>query len=86
MDRQTFFILCNLLRTVASLSLTEIVDVEEMIAMLLHVLTHGVKNRVIQMKFVWFGETVSRYFNLMLLAVVRLHDKLIMKSVPVTNT
>ncbi|KAA0033262.1 retrotransposon protein [Cucumis melo var. makuwa] len=48
MDRRTFAILCHLLRNVAGLSSTEIVDVEEMVAMFLHVLAHDVKNRVIQ--------------------------------------
>uniref|UniRef100_A0A9I9EC29 DUF8040 domain-containing protein n=1 Tax=Cucumis melo TaxID=3656 RepID=A0A9I9EC29_CUCME len=45
MDRRTFVILCHLLRTVAGLSLTEIVDVEEMVAMFLHILMYDVKNR-----------------------------------------
>ncbi|KAL4017798.1 hypothetical protein IC575_021370 [Cucumis melo] len=85
MDRQTFTILCHLLRIVAGLSSTEIVNVEEMVAMFLHVLAHDVKNRVIQQEFVRSGKTVSRHFNLVLLAVLQLHDKLIKKPVPVTN-
>ncbi|KAA0036563.1 retrotransposon protein [Cucumis melo var. makuwa] len=85
MDRRTFAILCHLLRTVSSLSSTEIVDVEEMVAMFLHVLAHDVKNRVIQREFVRSGETVSLHFNLVLLAVVRLYEKLIKRPVPVTN-
>ncbi|KAA0047721.1 retrotransposon protein [Cucumis melo var. makuwa] len=36
MDRRTFAILCHLLRNMAGLSSTEIVDVEEMVAMFLH--------------------------------------------------
>ncbi|KAL4028733.1 hypothetical protein IC575_011943 [Cucumis melo] len=64
MDRQTFAILCHLLRNVAGLSSTEIVDVEKMVAMFLHVLAHDVKNRVIQWEFVRSGETVSRHFNI----------------------
>ncbi|KAA0035409.1 retrotransposon protein [Cucumis melo var. makuwa] len=82
MDRRTFAILCHLLRNVAGLSSTEIVDVEEMVAMFLHVLAHDVKNRVIQREFVRSGETVSRHFNIVLLVVVRLHDKLIKRPVP----
>ncbi|KAL0561621.1 hypothetical protein IC582_002061 [Cucumis melo] len=39
-DKRTFAILCHLLRNVAGLSSTEIVDVEEIIAMFLHVLSH----------------------------------------------
>ncbi|KAL0554552.1 hypothetical protein IC582_008475 [Cucumis melo] len=85
MDRRTFAILCHLLLKVSGLSSTEIVDVEEMVAMFLHVLTHDVKNCIIQREFVRFGETVSRYFNLVLLAVVRLYEELIKRPVPVTN-
>ncbi|KAA0058990.1 retrotransposon protein [Cucumis melo var. makuwa] len=85
MDRRTFAILCHLLRTVSGLSSTEIVDVEEMVAMFLHVLVHDVKNRVIQKEFVRSGETVSRHFNLVLLVVVRLYEELIKRPVPVTN-
>ncbi|TYK14580.1 retrotransposon protein [Cucumis melo var. makuwa] len=64
MDRRTFAILCHLLRNVDGLSSTEIFDVEEMVAMFLHVLAHDVKNRVIQREFVRSGETVSRHFNI----------------------
>ncbi|KAL0561383.1 hypothetical protein IC582_001808 [Cucumis melo] len=85
MDRQTFAILCHLLRTVSSLSSIVIVDVEEMVAMFLHVFAHDVKNRIIQRKFVRSGETVSRHFNLILLVVVRLYEELIKRPVPVTN-
>ncbi|KAL0533620.1 hypothetical protein IC582_027659 [Cucumis melo] len=85
MDRRTFTIICHLLRNVAGLSSTEIVDVEEMVAMFLHVLAHDVKNRVIQREFVRFGETVSRHFNIVLLAVLRLYEELIKRPVPVTS-
>ena len=85
MDRQTFAIPCHLLRNVAGLSSTEIVDVEEMVAMFLHVLAHDVKNRVIQREFVRSGETVSRHFNIVLLAVLRLYEELIKRPVPVTS-
>ncbi|KAA0038310.1 retrotransposon protein [Cucumis melo var. makuwa] len=85
MDRRTFAILYHLLQTVSGLSSTEVVDVEEMVAMFLHVLAHDVKNRVIQREFVRSGETVSGHFNLVLLAVVRLYEELIKRPVPVTN-
>ncbi|TYK10955.1 retrotransposon protein [Cucumis melo var. makuwa] len=51
MDRRCFAILCHLLRTIARLTSTEVVDVEEMVAMFLHILKHDVKNRVIQQEF-----------------------------------
>ncbi|KAA0041773.1 retrotransposon protein [Cucumis melo var. makuwa] len=85
MDRRTFTILCHLLRNVAGLSSTEIVDIEEIVAMFLHVLAHDVKNRVIQQEFVRSGETVSRHFNIVLLAVLRLYEELIKRPVPVTS-
>ncbi|KAA0049910.1 retrotransposon protein [Cucumis melo var. makuwa] len=85
MDRRTLTILCHLLRTVSGLSSTEIVDVEKMVAMFLHVFAHDVKNRVIQREFVRFGETVSQHFNIVLLAVVRLYKELIKRPAPVTN-
>ncbi|XP_050946534.1 uncharacterized protein LOC127151158 [Cucumis melo] len=82
MDRQKFAILCHLLRTVSGLSSTEIVDVEEIVAMFLPVLAHDVKNHVIQREFVRSGETVSRHFNLVLLAVVRPYEELIKRPIP----
>ncbi|KAL0541770.1 hypothetical protein IC582_021827 [Cucumis melo] len=53
-----------------------------MVAMFLHVLAHDVKNRVIQREFVRSGETVSRHFNIVLLAVLRLYEELIKRPVP----
>ncbi|KAA0067645.1 retrotransposon protein [Cucumis melo var. makuwa] len=85
MDKRTFAILYHLLRNLSGLSSTKIVDVEEMVAMFLYVLAHDLKNRVIQRKFVRFSETVSRHFNLVLLAMVRLYEELIKRLVPVTN-
>ncbi|KAA0066981.1 retrotransposon protein [Cucumis melo var. makuwa] len=85
MDRQKFAILCHLLRTVSGLSSTEIVDVEEIVAMFLPVLAHDVKNHVIQREFVRFGEIISRHFNLVLLAVVRPYEELIKRPIPVIN-
>ncbi|KAL0556206.1 hypothetical protein IC582_004716 [Cucumis melo] len=85
MDRRTFAILCHLLRNVAGLSSTEIVDVEKMVTMLLHVLAHDVKNRVIQREFVRSGEIVSRHFNIVLLTILRPYKELIKRPVPVTS-
>ncbi|XP_050941514.1 protein ALP1-like [Cucumis melo] len=55
MDRRCFAILCHLLRTIPGLTSTEVVDVEEMVAMFLHILAHDVKNRVIQREFMRSG-------------------------------
>ncbi|KAL4032420.1 hypothetical protein IC575_005493 [Cucumis melo] len=83
MDQKCFPILCHILRTFFGLVSLEIVDVEEMVTMFLHVLAHDVKNREIQREFVRSSETVSQDFNIVLLAV--LWDELLKKSQPVTN-
>ncbi|KAA0041022.1 putative nuclease HARBI1 [Cucumis melo var. makuwa] len=62
MDQRCFAILCHLLRTIAGLMSMEVVDVEEMVAMFLHILAHDVKNRVIQREFIRsFNEMVAMY-------------------------
>ncbi|KAA0033168.1 putative nuclease HARBI1 [Cucumis melo var. makuwa] len=85
MDRRCFGILYHLLRTIARLTSTKVVDVEEMIAMFLHILAHDMKNRVIQRHFMRSGETIFRHFNMVLLAIIRLHDELLKKPQPVPN-
>ncbi|KAL0540971.1 hypothetical protein IC582_020997 [Cucumis melo] len=70
MDSRRFAILYHLLRTVAGLSLTEIVDFEEMVTMFLHVLAHDVRNCIIQREFVRSGKTISQHFNLVLMVVL----------------
>ncbi|KAA0060824.1 retrotransposon protein [Cucumis melo var. makuwa] len=71
MDRRCFAILCHLLRTIARLTSAEVVDVEKMVAMFLHILAHDVKNRVIRWEFMQSDETISRHFNMVLLVVIR---------------
>ncbi|KAL4033319.1 hypothetical protein IC575_006406 [Cucumis melo] len=85
MDRRCFAILCHLLRTISGLTSTEVVDIEEMVAMFLHILAHDVKNHVFQREFMWSGETISHHFHMVLLAIIRLHDELLKKPQPVTN-
>ncbi|KAA0026059.1 putative nuclease HARBI1 [Cucumis melo var. makuwa] len=85
MNRRCFAILCHLLRAIAGLTSTEVVDVEEMVAMFLHILAHDVKNRVIQRKFMRSGETISHHFNMVLLAIICLHEELLKKPQLVPN-
>ncbi|KAL0536726.1 hypothetical protein IC582_025686 [Cucumis melo] len=85
MDRRCFTILSHLLRTIAGLTSTEVVDVEEMVAMFLHILAHDMKNCVIQREFMRSDETISRHFNMVLLAVIRLHEELLKKPQPVPS-
>ncbi|KAA0066444.1 putative nuclease HARBI1 [Cucumis melo var. makuwa] len=74
MDRRCFTILCHLQQTRAGLESTKHVEVEEMVALFIHVLAHDVKNRQIQRKFVKLDETVSQHFNMVLMAILQLHD------------
>ncbi|KAA0060656.1 putative nuclease HARBI1 [Cucumis melo var. makuwa] len=85
MDRRCFTILYDLLRTIAGLMSTEVVDVEEMVAMFLHIVAYDVKNRVIQREFMRLDKTIFCHFNMVLLAVTRLHDELLKKPQPVPN-
>ncbi|KAH9740756.1 DDE Tnp4 domain-containing protein [Citrus sinensis] len=62
MDRRTFGLLCELLRS-RGLKATGSLAVEEQVCMFLHTLSHHVKNRTIGSRFFRSGETVSRYFN-----------------------
>ncbi|KAA0037852.1 putative nuclease HARBI1 [Cucumis melo var. makuwa] len=63
MDRRCFAILCHLLRTIGGLTSTEVVDVEEMVVMFLHILAHHVKNRVIQRVFLQSGTLNGTYIK-----------------------
>lgn len=42
-----------------------------MVAIFLHILTHDVKNRIVRSHFARSSETVSRHFNVVLLAVLK---------------
>lgn len=85
MDRHTFSILCSMLRTFGRLRDTRNVYVEEMVAMFLHILAHHEKNRCIQDRFLRSGETISRYFNVVLRAVLCLQEQLLKAPEPVSE-
>ena len=83
MDRKAFSILCGLLRTRGNLSGTKNMNVEEMVAMFLHILSHDLKNRMVKRLYARSGETISRHFNAVLNAVLRLHELLLKKPEPI---
>ena len=64
---------------------TKYVDVEEMVVIFLHIVAHDVKNRVMRRQFARSGETVSKHFNIVLNAILRLYDVLLRKPEPVTE-
>ncbi|XP_057419128.1 protein ALP1-like, partial [Lotus japonicus] len=83
MDTNTFRVLCSLLLVEGGLKEDGLVPIEEQVAIFLHILAHHAKNRVIKFKFQRSGETVSRYFNLVLSSVLRLHGNLLKKPDPI---
>nr|KAJ0217833.1 hypothetical protein LSAT_V11C300125600 [Lactuca sativa] len=76
MNRNAFTKLCDML---------EQRGVDEQVAMFLHVLAHNEKNRIIVERFKRSGETVSRYFKVVLDAVCRLHKEFYKKPVPIPD-
>jgi len=69
MDKEVFFNLSSLLRSRDLLHDTQYVTVEEQLAMFLHTVGHNVRNRVLGINFIRSGETISRYFQLVLHAI-----------------
>ncbi|KAL5555100.1 hypothetical protein UlMin_037336 [Ulmus minor] len=85
MDRNTFGLLCELLHLNGKLKNDGSVTIEEQVCMLLHILAHHVKNRTIRNMFIRLGETISRYFNLVLNVVLRLQGILLEAPNPVSE-
>ncbi|GAB2265113.1 hypothetical protein Dimus_037801 [Dionaea muscipula] len=77
-SRHTFMVLCTMVRRVGVRDSNYVV-VEEKVAMFLQIVGHDKKNRAIKFAFMRSGETVSRYFNEVLKAILSLHDDLYKK-------
>lgn len=74
-----------MLDSIGGLKPTKHMLVDEQVAMFLHILAHHVKNRVIQFEFGRSGETISRYFNFVLNAMMRLEGELFKTPEPIPN-
>ena len=66
MDKGVFFNLSSLLRSRDLLHDTQYVTVEEQLALFLDTVGHNVRNKVLGISFIHSGETISRYFQLVL--------------------
>lgn len=77
MDRIIFNNLIHDLVTSYNLEGTRNIDVTEMLGIFLHILGHGIGNWLIQERFQRSGETVSRYFSLVLDKVCEMGKDLI---------
>lgn len=85
MSMSAFTNLCAMLETRGGLKQSKHLLVDEQVAMFLHVIAHHVKNRVITDRFRRSGETVSKYFNNVLHAIIRLHKELLKKPEPILD-
>lgn len=83
MDRHTFKRLVIMLQTIGRLKSTRNLAVIEQVAIFLYILAHHQKNRTMKMNFLRSEETVSRYFNKVLNAVLRLQGHLLKAPSPV---
>lgn len=81
MEKHIFNKLCNEL-VEHDLKSSKHMGVEEMVAMFLVVVGHGVGNRMIQERFQHSGETVSRHFHRVLHACLKLSFKYIKPEDP----
>jgi len=66
MDKSIFFQLCIDLENNYGLRGSRRMCTAEMLGMFVHILGHGIGNRLAQERFQYFGETVSRYFGKLL--------------------
>ena len=77
LTKRNFHDLCNMLRERCGLRGSVFVDVEEKVAMLLLVLGHGTKMRVLRGTYKRSLETISRLFSAVLSAIISLSGEII---------
>ncbi|CAN0919495.1 hypothetical protein LINGRAHAP2_LOCUS31487 [Linum grandiflorum] len=75
--------LCHLLKDEGGLQRTKNMDIDEMVAIFLVTVGHNIKNRTDQFLFQRSGETISRVFKLVLLAILKLSPLLLAHPSPV---
>ncbi|KAI3747098.1 hypothetical protein L6452_09543 [Arctium lappa] len=85
MNIHAFSTLCDMLESRGGLKNSKNMLVDEQVAMFLHTLAHNAKNRILVNRFHRSGETISRYFKLVLNVVCRLHKEFYKSPVPVPD-
>jgi len=85
MNRDTFYVLCEMVRDIGGLTGSRNMSLEEIVAMFLYTLSHKFKNRTVGNYFIRSGETVSRNFHRCLLAILKLHKHLLKKPTPIAE-
>ena len=79
------FLDCNLVTDIGGLRDTRNVKVEEMVAMFLHILAYDQKSRSMMTDYQRSQETISRHFNNVLGAVLKLWRVLLKSPQPITD-
>ncbi|XP_043717551.1 putative nuclease HARBI1 [Telopea speciosissima] len=75
--KRAFFSLIRLMWERGLLCDSKTVQVEEQVVIFLHTIAHNVKNRVMALRYGHSGETISRYFNIVLHAILKLYPVLL---------
>ncbi|KAL9996791.1 hypothetical protein Hdeb2414_s0671g00933331 [Helianthus debilis subsp. tardiflorus] len=83
MNRSCFIKLCDMLKEFGELRSSKNMDIDEQVAIFLHIIAHNVKNRVIVCRFHRSGETISRCVSRVCNAVIRLHSRLLKRPEPI---
>ncbi|KAL7210004.1 hypothetical protein ACSBR1_031555 [Camellia fascicularis] len=83
MDRRFFMTLCNVIHTIGGLGPSKHVTLEEKVAFFLFILAQHLKIRNVKFNFYRSGQTVSRYVNDVLQAVLRLQANLLSTPNPI---
>nr|KAJ0189118.1 hypothetical protein LSAT_V11C800446660 [Lactuca sativa] len=85
LNRRCFAKLCCMLETLGGLKITTYMNVDEQVSILLHMITHNLKNRVLTCHLHRSGKIISRLVTQVCHAVIRLHPSLLNKPEPITE-
>ena len=72
MEREVFYLLCNLLQTKYGLETGRKVSVQEKVAIFFFIVGGDYRNKNVQERFQHSGETISKYFKKVLKAVTKM--------------
>lgn len=72
--------LCNLLHDYGGLRESKYVGISAQESLFLYILSYHTKNRKVWSHFFWSGKTISRYFNQVLLALLKCRYVIISQS------
>lgn len=83
MNRHCFFKLCNLLHSMGGLKPSKYLNISEQVGIFLDIISHHTKNRQISRHYDRSGETISKYFKRVMVALLKLHPLLLSHPDPI---